>query len=754
MLLKVFCFLIGIAIFQYSSILPSILIVAVLIGIAGLCGWKAYYYALSVILGLLWAIAYAHYVASMPLAAEYESVPIEVTGYISGIPIKNSLYWRFDFILHKKLSGIPKKLRLNWYQTQQQLHAGQVWQLTVKLKRPHGMLNPHTFDYEGYLFTQGIGATGYVRNKPAAKLLADFHTAEFINFWRQNISQRLDIYLADSAQLGIIKALAIGVRKQISESQWNLYRQTGTVHLLAISGLHIGLIAGFAYWIGNFIWLRTGILQLSAINVGIITAFSVSIIYASLAGWAISTQRAVIMLICGMLSLIYQRHLKISHRFALALLIILLINPLVVLNAGFWLSFTAVGLILYTQSQRLHTSNKFILSSKIHLITAFGLAPILLFQFQTVSISAPIANFIAVPIVSLIIVPLILLAVVNLFIFPALATQLLNITAKLLTWLEFILNKINQLPFAYWQHTADITTVLLAAIGIGLVLAPKGVPARWLAGIFMLPILLNSNEKIPPNNFKLTLLDVGQGLATVVQTAQHTLVFDTGVRHGNSFNIGKMVLLPFLRAEGVSKLDMLIISHADNDHIGGAEALISGLPVQQIYTSALEKLAQYNPIACANGQTWRWDGVLFQMLAPSKKFSKRNNNSCVLKISTANASILLTGDIEAPAEKLLVQTQAAQLASTILIAPHHGSKTSSSMEFLRQVAPEWALIPAGYKNKFKFPHAKVLRRYQRQNIQWLITANTGAITVLSDTQGLEINTYRQQYQRYWQISKE
>jgi len=749
MLLQSLFFLGGIVFFQYSSQIPPSYFLWPISLVAGLLFWKGYKAMAWFLSGFLYVAVYVLLNAPAPLIAELESKPIDIVGYISGLPNKNSHRIRFDFILDPPQQGLPDKIRLNWYSVKKSLQAGQYWQFTVKLKRPHGMLNPYGFDYEQWLFTQNIGAVGYVR-KSNGLLARDLAFSEFISHWRQKISEQIDKVIKKSPQRALIKALAIGIRDEIDDEAWRLFRRTGTVHLLAISGLHIGLVATLVYFFSHWIWARIGVLRITPQTVAAYSALLIALFYAALAGFSVPTQRALVMLIVVMFSIIYQRHIKLTDSLSFALLIILIINPLSVLSSGFWLSFCAVSLILYTHAKRLGKTSLVLRVTKIHFLSALGLAPLLMLFFQQVSIIAPVANFIAVPVVSLGLIPLILISIPLLFIQPLIAAQLLTWVEKILAYGVAFLNALNELPFASWQHFAiSGWQALFAILGLLLFFTPRGFPARSLSLILILPLTFIKPIQLKPTEFKMTLLDVGQGLATVVQTKNHSLVFDTGAKYSDSFDMGKMVLLPFLHGVGLETLDVLIVSHADNDHIGGANSVLENIDVKQIYTSVPEKFASHKPIKCKAGQQWQWDGVLFQMLSPIKYNSFGNNNSCVLKISSQHGSILLTGDIEASAEKNLVKYTKKSLASDILIAPHHGSKTSSTVAFLKQVNPDWVLIPSGYKNRFKFPHAPVLQRYQQLGIKWKSTANEGALTVEFNQQGINISSYRQQNRRYW-----
>jgi len=372
---------------------------------------------------------------------------------------------------------------------------------------------------------------------------------------------------------------------------------------------------------------------------------------------------------------------------------------------------------------------------------------LLLVFFQQVSLISPLANFIAIPWVSFIIVPLILVSVLVMSFSPWLAVQLLNYATINLNFLFACLQELANLPFATISHAKpSLSALLFAVIAVLLLLTPKGIPGRHLAIILLLPLLFVTQKQLKEGEFRVNLLDVGQGLATVVQTAQHLLVFDTGAKYSENFNMGKVVILPYLQGIGVSKIDRLIISHGDNDHIGGMQALIDNIAIGDIYSSINDE----NMKPCFAGQQWQWDGVKFKFLSPREpRFNSRNNNSCVLKIESTNGSALLTGDIEARAERRLVNDFAGDLKSDVLIAPHHGSKTSSTEVFLQWVNPKWILIPVGYRNRFHFPNAKVLQRYQHQGRKWFSTAKGGALEVFMTQEGQKLIIYRETFGKYW-----
>lgn len=743
-------FLVGIVAVQQLTQLPNL---AWLIGgliLSGICSWKRLWFVVAFLLGILWASLFAGDRLNDRLPKALEGREFNITGEVISLPQLDSRRVTFDFFITQAKEKLPHKVRLSWYNAPQTVSAGQHWQFTVKLKRPHGMFNPTGFDYETFLFTQNIGAVGYIR-KPEPHLLSadtDFYN---VNVWRQAISNQLTRLIPNSESLGLIKALSIGDGNEISDVQWQVFRKTGTIHLIVISGSHISLVAGMVFFLVRKLWAKSGILAISPPTLAAWVALFAALFYSALAGFSVPTQRAMIMVVVAMSGIIFQRHIKWSNTLALALLLVLILDPLAVLAPGFWLSFGAVFILLYCSANRLGKSAYLFPLVTVHFIMTLSLAPLLLFFFQQIAlISAPPANFIAIPCIEIILVPLILIALLLIFPYPFIATKLLLLISQVLNWLYILLNELANLPFAVISNPQPSGwAVLLASCGILLWLAPKGIPARRLSVILCLPLVFVKTEKIKEDDFTLTLLDVGQGLSAVVQTAHHNLIFDTGAKMSDDFDMGKVVVLPFLTHQGIKRLDRLIISHGDNDHIGGAQSLIAEMKTDSIYTSVPDKFSNHAPIPCFAGQQWQWDNVTFTMLSPTKnQLDSKNDNSCVLKIESTHGSALLTGDIEAAAENQLVNSGWA-LKSDVLIAPHHGSKTSSTLAFLQAVHPRLILIPAAYKNRYHFPHPSVIERYQKQQIKWLMTGTAGAIKVKLSAEGLESFAYRTEQAKYW-----
>ncbi|MDO9049260.1 MAG: DNA internalization-related competence protein ComEC/Rec2 [Methylobacter sp.] len=782
MVVSALSFLAGLLLVQQLTVLPDIK--WLIVGGVAVCiiAWLRYWRCLFFVVGVLWAIVFAMHRLSDRLPEQLEGAEIQITGVIADLPEQDEKRARFDFIardgvyaanlpgagaaiardgVYAPISAaivaesdrqLPAKLRLSWYYPDQPIKAGQQWVFTVKLKRVHGNMNPGGFDYERRLFTEGIGATGYVRPSPKPVLLGRDSAGSSISVWRQSITDQLSSTLGNSPSLALIKALTIGDGNSVTQEQWEVFRRTGTTHLVVISGSHIGLIAGLVYFLVLKLWARTGLLAWSPQKVAAVAAVLVAIFYSGLAGFSVPTQRSVVMLSIAMAAIILQRNSRPFNTLSIAMFAVLIIDPLAVLSAGFWLSFLAVGVIVYAVSGRLGKLGPIWGAIKINWVTSVGLSPLLLLFFQQVSLIAPLANLIAVPVISLLVVPLSLLAVIIMFILPTSASKLFYLIDHVLQGLWWLLAHLAEIPMASINHALPSYWALLFAVpGVLLLLAPVGIPARWLSLVMFLPLVFTDTKQPETGDINMTLLDVGQGLSAVVQTSHHLLIYDTGAKFSEQSDMGKSVLLPFLRSQGVAKIDSLIVSHGDNDHIGGTASLMRGIDTEQVLTSVPQLLNEYAPSECVAGQSWLWDEVKFTMLAPQQAFVSENDNSCVLKIQSKHGTVLLTGDIEAAAESWLVETYGEALKADVLVAPHHGSKTSSTAGFLQVVQPDYVLIPAGYRNQFGHPHRDVLARYRQVNAKWLNSADSGAIVVNVKNNVFAVQGMRQAESKYWNI---
>jgi competence protein ComEC len=708
-------------------------------------------------LGFSWALIRIGSDISQPLNPDIEGRAVLLTGVVSTLPkiYDGHVQFLFDVNEINDSQGhhfsSPGRVRLNWYKTSVIPAPGETWQLSAKLKRPYSFMNSGGIDYETWMFRHGIKATGYVKKSELnqRRLKSEGY---FIQRLRYELWQKIKLSI-DKPLLGLVLALSLGDRSQLDSNQWRVLTQTGTNHLIAISGLHLGLVAGFIYFLTRIIWSRFYFATqlIPAPTIASITAFVGAFFYAALAGFALPTQRALIMIavfLCGMFS---ARQLRSSNVICIAIVLILILDPFAVIAVDFWLSFTAVILILYITRYRINKQNHLSRWMRLQFLLSLALCPLLIFWFKQIPLYSVLANLVAIPIIGFFIVPLVLLGMLLIFPFPNLSHHIYG-----------LIDNINDIHWSYLdflsqQKNAIITVaassagaLLLALVGVFILLMPRGLPARWMGVLFLLPLLFPISSRLDAGEFKLSQLDVGQGLSAVIQTRNHTLVYDTGARYSQRFNIGDAVLIPFLRSKGIKQLSMLMVSHGDNDHIGGANALIEQIYIDRVLSSVPEQFPITTAEQCSAGQHWRWDGVRFEVLHPSHDGGFAGNNaSCVLKVSSQQGSVLLTGDIEQQAEKSLLNNARQQIKADILFVPHHGSRTSSTNAFITAVAPKYAFISAGFSNRFGFPKQDIMSRYETHGVETLVSYKTGELSVEFGESGLIIEQFRSKSRRFW-----
>ncbi|VAW91876.1 DNA internalization-related competence protein ComEC/Rec2 [hydrothermal vent metagenome] len=776
MLLRTIAFLLGIVTLTFQSELSSMaLIVSFILFIPLLLFKKP---LITLILwffgGFIWATVIAHQLLNNKIVPELEGQDIVVKGIISSLPEKIGRRTRFEFTIKSVLYNnikysTPKKIKLNWYGSAPKLIPDDYWQLLVRLKKPFSYQNSGGFDYEAWMFQNEIDAKGYVRNSKKNILLQANYSFFSFNQIRYNLKRNIK-KINQSSYRSIILALLIGDKSEITDTQWSVFRKTGTSHLIAISGLHIGLIAGLVFFISSWLWRFSGtaVNFIPSAKLAAILAMLAAVIYSAMAGFSIPTQRALIMLCVVMISILIDVRAGSWKTLAIALLVVLLLSPFAVLNPGFWLSFFAVAIIIYFAKNLSNTVNKPISTlynwSRVQLVIAVGLMPFVLLFFSESSIISPIANFIVVPIFSFFIVPAIFFAACILMIFPAISSVIFDVVIFVLDKIWIFLEYLAELKFSTIQvNHISLPVFLFFCVAILLLFLPKKFPAKWIAPLFLLPLIFNKAQVPDFGTANITLLDVGQGLSVVIQTKEHVLVYDTGTRFSKSFNTGDTVIIPYLKSKGLSEIDVLMISHGDNDHIGGVNSVVSTINVSKILTSVpakvKSKIAHQNkkiPIDfCNSDNEWHWDGVDFKIIHPKANSTLRKNNaSCVIQISTANSkiknSILLTGDIESKAERQIIKNKSLDLRSTILIAPHHGSKTSSTAAFINKINPDYVLYPVGYRNRYRFPSNLVSKRYKDRGVVEYSTSEFGSITFILEPQLLKKpELYRVSQRRFW-----
>jgi competence protein ComEC len=778
MVLFALCFTAGVWLLQQQAALPDFAWALLLLGSPLALLIPAKPLLLRVARGLLFAafaLGFGFYHAawqaqqrlSIALPDEWQGRDIEVTGVVAELPRKFEQGLHFSFDVEKILTpiaSVPRHIYLSTYDGQKSsplaLHAGERWQLTLRLKQPHGSSNPHGFDFELWALENNVRAVGYVNDKADNKLLSA-HADGFdyrIESWREAVREKFDAVLGNAPYAGVLSALAIGDQSSIPAAQWQVFTRTGVNHLMSISGLHITMLASLGFVLTYWQWRRSTrlTLLLPARKAAAAAALLIALGYALLSGFAVPAQRTVYMVASVAIALWLNRNFSLGQILCIALLGVLIPDPWAVLSPGFWLSFGAVALILYVTAYRLKPSHWLIEYGKVQWAMTIGLIPMLLALFQQVSLVSPVANAFAIPLVSLVVVPLTLLGAMLPWGAPLwLAHSVMSGTMMLLEWL-------NSLPQAVWtQHAPPPWSIVAGMLGALWILSPSGFPARWLGFMLLLPMFLNTPQPPAQDSLRLIIFDVGQGLAVAAQTRHHALLYDTGPDFSNGADSGNRILVPSLRAMGIAKLDGLILTHDDTDHTGGTASVMQAMPVGWLSSSLpdghpLLQLAA-DKRRCVDGQSWLWDGVKFEILHPDAGSYdiaqiRDNNRGCVLRISIGDQHILLTADIEKDSEQQLLAVHADELPAALLVVPHHGSKTSSTERFIAAVHPGYAVFTVGYRNRFGHPKQEIVRRYADSGSALLRSDDDGAILVKMDTHGLEIERYRKTHKRYWMHS--
>ncbi|HXT22704.1 MAG TPA: DNA internalization-related competence protein ComEC/Rec2 [Thermoanaerobaculia bacterium] len=753
MTLAALAFAAGAAALQLQAALPGLAWAWALLALAPFIRWKAARVALALGLGFFWAAYCAQERMADWLAPELEGRDIAVVGVVASLPALGERGVRFE--LDVETERLPRKILLTWYRAESPeeaaavaasaVHPGERWAFTVRLRRPHGLVNPHGFDYEAWLLERGIGATGYVRARPEPGRIGFRNNAfDYVEKAREAVRDRFNAVLGATPAAGILAALAVGDQRAISREEWQLFNKTGVTHLMSISGLHVTLISGLAALLVAALWRRVPalVLRLPARKAAALAAIAGALGYTLLAGYGVPAQRTFWMVTVVAASLWAGRISSPWRTLSLALAAIVLMDPWAPLSPGLWLSFGAVLLIFYVERR----GNALVQWARVQWAITVGLAPAALLLFGQLSVAGPLANAVAIPMVSGVITPLALVAAVFPFDWP------LELAAWLVQWLLEFLEWCASLPGALWQqHVPPLWAVLAALAGAAWVLAPRGVPWRAAGLALMAPAFAVALPAPAQGEAWITTFDVGQGLAVLVRTAHRAVLYDTGPAFGAEYDSGSRVLVPALRGAGIGALDLVVLSHEDGDHLGGALSVLESFEVAAL-ASSLPATHRLHALAgearrCAAGEAWIWDGVRFEFLHPDANSapSRRNNLSCVLRVSAGGRSMLLTGDIERGAEMKLLDER---VRSDVLLVPHHGSRTSSSREFITAVAPGAAVVPVGYRSRFGHPAPEVLERYRVAGVRLLRTDLDGAVS-LRLAKELQIQGERQLRGRYW-----
>jgi len=721
-------------------------------------------------LGLCWGLLVCQTIVDNQIPLGWENRSLLLRGEIIDLPRVKTGVQRFMFKVECAAPDEPDvekdtclgrfrdyRIQLSLYSDEPRVKPGETWSFKARLKRPHGLVNAATFNYEAWLLSHHLAGTGYIQSASVNKKLKEQgiqRPVQQVRYaWREFVNENL----AYSRYKGLLVALLVGDSSAIDPIHWNILSFTGTNHLLIISGLHVSLVIGLVFNILK----AAGRLILPGFrtrNIAILLAMVVTFAYAQIAGFGLPVQRALVMAIVVFSSLLRKKTTRTRDVLLIALLAVSISDPMAPFSTGFWLSFCAVMVLLFIFCGRYRITktpaqlfrNALFAQWGVY-IGLFALTGYLVMQ---VSLVAPLANIIAIPFISLLVVPCLLLAVFTWQLAEEPGKYLLHLSEKLVELLWQYLEVLAQ-PELIWIPLMPVQLNAILGLMAGLLLlVPAGLPGRWLSLFLALPLVSPQLAKLNTHEVQISILDVGQGLSVLIQTRNHSLIYDMGSSRDKRFDLGSRVVVPEIRFRGILALDKAVISNGDNDHAGGARSVLEQIPTFNIASGDPQRVLPMlqpnrNVFSCVKGDSWIWDGVVFEIVHPNDDKSwDGNNQSCVLRINTGEFSALIPGDIDVDVERQLLESIDGHV--DLLVVPHHGSGSSSSPGFLNRLSPSYAIVSAGYLNRFDHPNHLVLERYRNRDIELYNTSADGAVEIRAFASGrVKITSQRATNRRFW-----
>lgn len=713
------------------------------------------------LLGFLLAGLAARVVIDDRLAPDRAGRTLAITARVADFPTNNGQVLKM-LVRTDGSGGIPSRLRLSWYAPAEVPQLGETWAFSVRLRRPRGFANPGGFDYEGWLYRQGIGATGYVVSGGDNQRLDAGGTAPVATV-RRHFVARLQSLLPQDAATAVLGAITVGARQDISHADWDRYAVTGTSHLMAISGMHVGLAAGGVFLVA---WAALALVrpQANLRDPALIAAVIAAGLYAGVSGFAVPARRALLMLALAAAAILARRTLPVMKLVAICALAVLVIDPLSIQSPGYKLSFAAVLLLVWSNEQtaasRSVSDIRMVNSiwrglcqlGKLQLNLLFGLFPLTAMLFDRAAWLGPPVNLLVLPIFNFLALPASLLGMLLEGPLQFAGDALLRLAHASVRAVLWVVNGAAALPFARIEISAMNGPVLLLAVLPAMhAILPPGWPGRRLAWVALLAAVMYRPDSPPTGCVDLHILDVGQGLSVVLRAGGKTLVYDTGPAFRSGSSTAELVLVPFLKRLGIAHADVLVVSHGDLDHAGGVGPLLRAIPTARLLVGESMPDLAWPQRPCSAMPAWRWGGVAFRMLHPVRADRWQGNNaSCVLQIDAGTKRILLTGDIERQVENLLLRQRRLGRVTT-LVVPHHGSKTSSGAAFVRQLAPGVAVVSAGYGNRWGLPKEEIAARWRQVGAVLLNTAESGAVSqrLCSGAAAGPVYEERHRSRKYW-----